>query len=1054
MTPQPDDRPTVSIVVPIYNVEEFLRSCLDSVKLQSYTTLEVILVDDGSPDSSADIAAEYADRDTRFKLYHFENGGLGAARNRGANLATGEYLLFLDSDDILPSHAIETMVTSLQETGSCYATGRVMRFNSTTTWRAPLSQASFNRYWADTTVAQHPDLVYDTTAWNKLFRMSFWRKGGYTFPEGKLFEDIALMARCLTEATSIDIVPETVYLWRSRDFGPPSITQALHSVTALEDRIEALEGARDAFVAYGSDAVVRSFDKKVANLDIPLYAKRVPTGDTAFITAFRDGFAPLADVTSRELPLKPEIAGLLNALESRSLPSIRRWANALAGAHRPLHILRNGDSSYGRAYLRDQASKQISTRLRKIGSRRNKPTPLRIGRVDVGSLSLRAAGMVARRATGRRQATINRLTRDLDTIDRRIWWGFDRHGLISINTFPLRGIASLAVEDDRLIIRSAHLTSRAELVLVGESFGQRLPIGHDQEDTWSVPLASFVKASEYAWRIEFVEGDSHGPLLTQHDFAPSIHSVDSVMLSLRRGFQQRLRIVRSVKRALVDLTVDGIRGTILIHPHQPTEHARLVHDHTGLTIPLESDGTNYRFEVGNVRKYGQPVPLRDGHWRLQLYAHGRWERSGCLKHTEAILKDIEAWSTYTLVSTHDTVRITSRGIKRTNGNWHVAQRRFEARSARLRALSPVTNSIVFECFYGRQVSCHPHALLKPVTRRFPNAHVYWVTLPGQTYAPPGTTPLVRWTAEWHEAMATAQLVVTNSSLPAAFVRHPNQVVLQTWHGTPLKRIGLDMVSFDHFRPGYQDEQRHQAAQWTHLLSSSEFCSSILPDAFGYSGQLLECGSPRNDLLLSPDRDQRAAEVRERLGASADTRFVLLAPTWRDNVTIDRHHADVNDIDLESLAHSLGDNITILYRAHTNVLRQRGVTETARLLNVTDYPDVADLYLVSDVMVTDYSSVMFDYSLLRRPMVFHCPDLEEYRDSLRGWYFDFAETAPGPITRTLDELRDAIGDALSHGIPATHADRFDAFIERYNMWDDGRASEKVADVLADAVRDAT
>ena len=157
-------------------------------------------------------------------------------------------------------------------------------------------------------------------------------------------------------------------------------------------------------------------------------------------------------------------------------------------------------------------------------------------------------------------------------------------------------------------------------------------------------------------------------------------------------------------------------------------------------------------------------------------------------------------------------------------------------------------SVVYECFWGQQVSGNPRALIKPIRTRLPGIVEYWVIDPGSTYAPEGMSPLVRWSAEWYSVLASAGLVVSNAALPSHFQRRSGQTVLQTWHGTPLKRLGLDMLTFEHMGASYTENLRTRSAQWSLLLAPNEHCSEVYPGAFDYDGQLLEVGSPRNDVL--------------------------------------------------------------------------------------------------------------------------------------------------------------------------------------------------------------
>jgi len=179
--------PKISVVVPVYNVEDFLEPCLDSLVAQTVDDFEVVLVDDGSTDGSVAIAEQYAGRDGRFKIVSQENGGLSRARNAGMAVAEGEYLAFLDSDDVLPPNAYALLLGALEKTGSDFATGNVHRLTRFGTVQSPFLARAFAETRLKTHVTKYRPLIADRTAWNKLWRRSLWDRHGFRFPEGRLF---------------------------------------------------------------------------------------------------------------------------------------------------------------------------------------------------------------------------------------------------------------------------------------------------------------------------------------------------------------------------------------------------------------------------------------------------------------------------------------------------------------------------------------------------------------------------------------------------------------------------------------------------------------------------------------------------------------------------------------------------------------------------------------------------------------------------------------------------------------------------------------------------
>ena len=233
--------PRISVVVPVYNVEEYLRECLDSIARQTFADFEVVMVDDGSTDGSAAIAREYVERDGRFRLLSQLNAGLGAARNAGIDDATGEFLAFVDSDDLIAHDAFERLLGALDRTGSDFATGNVHRLSSAGTRQARFVAHAFTRTVMRTHVSNRRALITDRTVWNKLWRRSFWDAQGCRFPSGVLNEDIPITVPAHFAARSVDVLADPVYFWRTREGESRSITQTRSELRALRDRLSAID---------------------------------------------------------------------------------------------------------------------------------------------------------------------------------------------------------------------------------------------------------------------------------------------------------------------------------------------------------------------------------------------------------------------------------------------------------------------------------------------------------------------------------------------------------------------------------------------------------------------------------------------------------------------------------------------------------------------------------------------------------------------------------------------------------------------------------------------
>lgn len=343
----------------------------------------------------------------------------------------------------------------------------------------------------------------------------------------------------------------------------------------------------------------------------------------------------------------------------------------------------------------------------------------------------------------------------------------------------------------------------------------------------------------------------------------------------------------------------------------------------------------------------------------------------------------------------------------------------------------VEEAVFFESFYGRNASCNPLAIDRELVRAVPGVRRYWSVVDLSVQVPDGAIAVVEGTPEWWHARGSARLLVVNDWLRRRFERRPGQRVLQTWHGTPLKRLALHRPGFDVRRAlAVLKESR----RWNVLLAQNPYGAGILRTAYAFGRRPIWVeGYPRNDVLVTGS----GSATRAALGIDPAERVLLYAPTWRD----DRSEI-VDFLDLAELAAAA--DAVVLVRGHSRTLQPGADAHGPRVIDVTGYPDVSQLLLAADALITDYSSVMFDFSVTGKPMYFFTPDIEHYRGELRGFYFDLAAHAPGPVVRTASELVAALAAAPS----ADHAARYAAWRARFNARDDGHAAERVVARILD------
>ena len=343
--------------------------------------------------------------------------------------------------------------------------------------------------------------------------------------------------------------------------------------------------------------------------------------------------------------------------------------------------------------------------------------------------------------------------------------------------------------------------------------------------------------------------------------------------------------------------------------------------------------------------------------------------------------------------------------------------------------------VVWSSFGGRY-SDNPRALYEQLGDA--DVQSVWLCDPAHAAGFPAGVPRVDVASPAARlALETADLVVSNTHLELAWDKAPHTRYLQTWHGTPLKHIHWDV----RWAPaGRLEELDPDVRRWDALVSPSPAATGPLRGAFRFDGELAETGYPRNDVLSSPGRGAVRDRVRRDLGIADDVPVVLYAPTWRDDL-LDRDGAlDFRlHLDVAELTARLPDHVLLL-RLHYMLSGRLAEVAHPRVHDVSFHPDISELYLAADVMVTDYSSTMFDFAVTGKPIVFFTYDLDHYRDGLRGFYFDFAEIAPGPLLATGGEVVDALADL--DAVTRASREAYDRFTARFCPLEDGRAGERV------------
>ncbi|MGW6109080.1 CDP-glycerol glycerophosphotransferase family protein, partial [Bacillus subtilis] len=317
-------------------------------------------------------------------------------------------------------------------------------------------------------------------------------------------------------------------------------------------------------------------------------------------------------------------------------------------------------------------------------------------------------------------------------------------------------------------------------------------------------------------------------------------------------------------------------------------------------------------------------------------------------------------------------------------------------------------TVIFESFAGKQYSCNPRAIYEYMKEHHPEYNLIWSVNPSYTeiFEEKNVPYINRFTLKWLFAMARAEFWVVNSRLPLWIPKPKHTTYVQTWHGTPLKRLAVDMEEVH--MPGTNTEKYKQnftkeASKWDYLISPNRYSTEIFARAFQFNKTMIESGYPRNDFLYTDNRPETMKAIKKKMNIPEDKKVILYAPTWRDDQFYKKGKYKFDlDLNMEKLREEIGDNYVIILRMHYLVAENFDLSPYKGFAyDFSAYEDIRELYMVSDLLITDYSSVFFDFANLKRPMIFFVPDIETYRDKLRGFYFDFEREAPGPLVKTTE-----------------------------------------------------
>ena len=1141
-------RPALSVIVPFYNVEPYLAECLDSIRDQSFEDIEVILVDDGSPDGSRRIAEEYAAADPRFRVVVRENGGLGAARNTGVREARGHHLTFVDSDDVLPPHALRRLMASAAASGSDIVVGAVDRFNSLRRWQPGWVEEVQSTPRTGITIDQHTPLLRNLYTWDKVFRRDFWDEQDLWFREGVAYEDQPIVTQLFARASAIDVLPDVVYLYRSRDDNS-SISQQTATLADLRARVLAWQVSRDTLRAELSPPLYDDWLGTLFATHFHWYLTSKGTVDDDYwaelVAAIRDFAADASPaVWDRTEPAKRVLIELTRQdrradaqefVRQGAATNTRKWPSEVRDDGVLLRLPFVDDPTLDdRLFLIRPEQLELVHTVEKFSwhHREDETVVARLAgwayltKVDLSRVEATTEVLLRNERTGEEaafEATDHPPTAFPPPVDD-VWCDY-APGTFGID-LPVAQVLARGEPGDvwrawvRIAVGEFTVTSPLSKVLRNSGAGaipahtlddgRRLvpvwaahrPLGFRREQAGTEVRDVAVDARELVGRVAdegWREGDevevSAGPVRAGAPIGPTgefrveLPTGAALVPGQKRTWKVRVQHADGTAAGLVpSVRVPDTVGTLGPATNRLGE---LVVTEWGLGaevhgIVVREDGTirvrgrvhggvtALRLVVSGLKARGEgpTADVTEGSFEAVLELEHELFRFGRLPIPWGdydVLAEVRTGDAAALVELPvrvavsmgdrlpvpvDTGTFEGRIVRGPESRLRItlvrplgpARGRYQQHLLRTTPRPrPIERCLLVRSYFGEQATDHGVSVHAELRRRGSDLPVYWTVHDYGVPVPEGGIPVVWNSREWFDVLAGAKYYLDNMYQPDYHRKPEGQVIIQTFHGYPFKQMGHSHWKSLQFSQAKIDSYDERTAQWDYVVSPARYATDLLRREFGYRGEVLEIGYPRNDVLLSPDADRIRAATRASLGLADGQTAVLYAPTFRDYLSNNDKSALMTEfLDFDRATRALGDDVVFLVRGHAfNARVKRRMPRSPGRVDVTDYPEVADLLLAADAAVVDYSSLRFDFGVTGKPMVFHVPDLERYRDT-RGWLFDFEATAPGPLVATTDEVVRHLGDL--DGLRQEYAAAYASFRADYLDLEDGHAGRRLVDAV--------
>lgn len=364
------------------------------------------------------------------------------------------------------------------------------------------------------------------------------------------------------------------------------------------------------------------------------------------------------------------------------------------------------------------------------------------------------------------------------------------------------------------------------------------------------------------------------------------------------------------------------------------------------------------------------------------------------------------------------------------------------------------NTVLFESSNGRNYTGNPKAIYEEILKEGLEDKIQciWIFQNPNIEIPGNAIKIKRSRFKFLYYSIRCEYWIFDSRHQYYLKKSKKTKYIQTWHGTALKKLALDMdyinMSGNKDIKRYREDFRKNTSIWDYLISQNEYSNKIFRKAFEFKGEMLEIGYPRNDILVNNNTPEDIDRIKTKLNIPKDKKVILYAPTWRDNEYYQQgEYKFATEMDFDSMKDNLSDKYILIVKYHYLVKEDMDWAKYKDFIVECDaHWDIQELYLISDIMITDYSSVMFDYSILKRPIIFYAYDLKNYKENLRDFYFDMFEEVPGPIIENNEDLVNYIKYLNLDEYNNTFGEKYTRFNRKFNQFDKGNASKQVINLI--------